>query len=341
MTSNRHQPPTSGAPPSLDPASQVDIDDLDLARVRFRGLYTDALIQLPSGQPHFHWRTAQATLGPIVVTQDSLPNGVLLATRECEERNVLLIVHAGGSTMRHRDAHGTITPGRTGAIFSLSYPANLEVPPGGRHQAFILDPQVLGEHWRKLTGAESRGPLLFAPLFSLSDDGGAHLARLAAFINGELEHPRGLAATPLLARNLAEALLTTLLEVVPHNQTSLLERATPAITPACVRRAEAYMDAHTAEPITITDVATATGVSVRALQSTFRRFRDSSPHEYLKARRLELARARLLAPEPDVTVAMIARLAGYRHIGYFIAAYRHRFGETPGETLQRILGPFR
>lgn len=42
--------------------------------------------------------------------------------------------------------------------------------------------------------------------------------------------------------------------------------------------------------------------------------------------------------EPHLTLADLAMRWGFAHQGRFSAEYRSRFGETPGETLQRVRG---
>ncbi len=105
-----------------------------------------------------------------------------------------------------------------------------------------------------------------------------------------------------------------------------------------VRRAEEFMHAHADEPLTMQDVASATGIGLRALQLAFRTLRGSSPRAALEQMRLERARETLLAPPPAAGVTDIALLAGFTHLGRFAAAYRSRFGESPSETLRRARG---
>ena len=96
------------------------------------------------------------------------------------------------------------------------------------------------------------------------------------------------------------------------------------------------MEANAREPIGLADIAVAAGVSARALQSGFRRIRDSTPMARLREIRLELARADLAQPTGDGrSVASIANRYGFAHLGRFAADYRARFNECPSETLRR------
>lgn len=103
--------------------------------------------------------------------------------------------------------------------------------------------------------------------------------------------------------------------------------------PACVRRAEAFIQAHADEPLRLADIAQATGVPARTLLDAFQRFRDCSPMQYLREVRLELAHQQLRQPDSQTTVAAVALDCGFLHLGRFAQAYRERFGQSPSATL--------
>ncbi|ABQ68398.1 AraC family transcriptional regulator [Rhizorhabdus wittichii DC-6] len=112
-------------------------------------------------------------------------------------------------------------------------------------------------------------------------------------------------------------------------------RADSGIAPISVKRAEAYIDDHFADPITLDDIAAAAGVPARTLLNGFRRFRDTSPIRALRERRLTAAHERLLAAESDQSILDIALDVGFGHPGRFALAYTERFGEKPSTTLRR------
>jgi AraC-like DNA-binding protein len=107
----------------------------------------------------------------------------------------------------------------------------------------------------------------------------------------------------------------------------------PTASDRYVRRAEEFMRANLAEPITISDVAAHLGVSARSLQAGFRKHRNTSPREFLTARRLERARSLLLAPRPSDSVTTIIYDCGVGNTGRFAGLYRSVFGESPSATL--------
>lgn len=151
-------------------------------------------------------------------------------------------------------------------------------------------------------------------------------------------------AHPLIATELERLLVHLLLAGQRWTDDAHLNIASPAsgppsgTAPACVRRAEAFIHAHAAEPLRLADIALATDVPARTLLSAFQRFRERSPMQYLREVRLELARQRLRQPGRQATVATIALDCGFLHLGRFAQAYRAQFGESPSATLQSKTG---
>jgi AraC-like DNA-binding protein len=108
-----------------------------------------------------------------------------------------------------------------------------------------------------------------------------------------------------------------------------------AAAPAAVRRAEMFIDAHAARPLCLEDIARAAEVPARTLFSTFRRFRQMTPMQYLRDVRLERVREQLTKPADGATVTAVALDGGFGHFGRFAQDYAARFGEKPSETLSR------
>jgi AraC-like DNA-binding protein len=101
------------------------------------------------------------------------------------------------------------------------------------------------------------------------------------------------------------------------------------------RRASEFIDANAWRDITIKEIAEAAGVTVRAVQLSFRRHLDTTPTAYLRGVRLEYVRDELVANDPGrTTVSEVAGRWGFCNFGRFAAQYRTRFGELPAQTLR-------
>jgi len=117
----------------------------------------------------------------------------------------------------------------------------------------------------------------------------------------------------------------------------------PALPPAVLlprrarlRAAVEFVHAHVHEPITVSDIAEAAGLSVRAVQETFQRNLGRTPMAYLLEVRLEQVRVELLRADPaTTTVQQVARRWGFSHLGRFSGTYAKAYGEYPKHTLRR------
>lgn len=99
-------------------------------------------------------------------------------------------------------------------------------------------------------------------------------------------------------------------------------------------RLEAYIQANWRRPLTVEDIASACGVSVRSVFARFRQRRGMSPTAYLRDLRLNHARNLLLTPESG-SVIDVAMKCGFSSFGHFARRYREKFGELPSTTLAR------
>jgi AraC-like DNA-binding protein len=103
-----------------------------------------------------------------------------------------------------------------------------------------------------------------------------------------------------------------------------------------LRAAVEYVHARAAEPMSVSEIASAAGLSVRATQEAFQRHLGQTPMQYLQRVRLDHVRRDLLQADPATTaVQSIARRWGFAHLGRFSAAYRNAYGEYPRNTLRR------
>lgn len=104
--------------------------------------------------------------------------------------------------------------------------------------------------------------------------------------------------------------------------------------PGHVHRAEAFMEGHLHEDITIEMIARAAGVPERTLHHAFARFRSMSPTQWLRTRRLDAARRDIIASRGHANILEIANRYGMQHGGRFAAYYQQHFHESPSDTLR-------
>ncbi len=138
-----------------------------------------------------------------------------------------------------------------------------------------------------------------------------------------------------IAAHLQETLCVGLLSIWARKAGVDLEHGARFAAPHYVRRAEAYMEENARSRPTLTEVASAVGVSVRALSGAFIRFRNMTPMAFLREQRLRGARKELLDANGSATVSDVAGNWGYVNFGIFAKSYQQRFGELPSATLRR------
>ena len=323
-------------PPRAIPLSHypmINTQDTDEARLVASRLYGAMQLDCMPGHTSVPWQCNRAAFGAISVAAGWLPHGGIISAESHHDRYIFNLALDGTSQARAAGEEFDVVSGGAGLLLAPDRHAKLHMPERFSSLTLAIARAPLEEHFCKLVQAPLRAPLRCAARVDLTTEPGAGLLRLIDFLVSELDRPAGPIAAPLIRASLTDALLTALLSSALREQTTV---APPLLVrPGYLRRAEDYMEVHAADPITIPDVAAAAGVSIRALQNAFRRYRDCSPLYFLQERRLDLARCWLLAATPETTITEVALAAGYSHASHFGVNYRRRFAETPSQTLRR------
>ncbi|MEU1972828.1 AraC family transcriptional regulator [Microbacterium sp. NPDC019599] len=156
------------------------------------------------------------------------------------------------------------------------------------------------------------------------------LATLDGFLLGDAAATVGEMVRAQVIRHAAVSLLSSfpVLDLEPRTDGGAQRRS--------LRLAIAFIEAHAHEPITVGDIAIAAGTTTRSLQDAFRRRFDTTPMQFLRRRRLRLAREELLeGAGSGRTVRSVAQHWGFAHTGRFAQQYLAEFGEHPSQTLRR------
>ena len=179
--------------------------------------------------------------------------------------------------------------------------------------------------------------LRFESVAPVSASARALWSRTVAFICGQLVGSGITEISPILVQEMTRLAAAALLETFPNTSMTAAYIPGPGrVPPATVRRAAAFIDAHAEQPVTVTEIAAAAGVSARALQYTFPRHYGTTITGYLRRVRLEQAHRQLQAADPTTgtTVAEIARRWGWASPANFATAYRKLYRLPPGHTLR-------
>lgn len=95
------------------------------------------------------------------------------------------------------------------------------------------------------------------------------------------------------------------------------------------------IEAHLAGRIALADLESWSGRTARALQLAFQKRFGIGPMQWVRDRRLDLVRSRLLAARDGETIREIAAACGIHRSATLIPEYTARFGERPSDTLGR------
>lgn len=98
-----------------------------------------------------------------------------------------------------------------------------------------------------------------------------------------------------------------------------------------------YIRNHACDGIDVADVLRAVPVSRTLLERKFARYVGTSPHRAIKRRQIE--RVCQLLAESQLSIALIADIAGFESASYLSAVFRRETGETPRAYRERHRGP--
>ena len=259
------------------------------------------------------------------------PGGMRLGRDTPHDNLTIRIVAAGGTHYSVGRETLAAVPGQ-GLILNTALAASGEYAPGSVHSTFTLHGEEVARTLQSAFERPVTERLDFAMQFDADLAAGATLAGIMAAIDAGFRGDAPLGSAPHAQRRLRDGLIMLVLESFPHRYSSWFERQAAAPAPWQIRRAVAFIDEHTAGPLTVQDVADAVGIGLRSLQEGFRRHKQISPHDYIKQARLAGVRAELQDPRSTRSIEAVALHWGFVNRGHFALDYRQAFGEKPSQT---------
>lgn len=247
----------------------------------------------------------------------------------------LIIVPASGASVISNCGFAVEATPVLAAVPTPGTPMTLECPSDAAHLIVRIDRPALELHLSRILGRTLDRPLTFDAAFDLSAPSSSRWNFAVQMLHAELFDSNTLLHQGVGLGQLEEFLMSSLLYCQRSSYTESL--VSPRRQPRhAVRVARDFIDRNLSMPLTVSEIATSTGVSVRTLQNQFADELDQTLTGYLKSRRLERARADLADTPPGagISVTDIATRWGFTHLGRFATDYRARFGESPSHTLR-------
>ena len=137
---------------------------------------------------------------------------------------------------------------------------------------------------------------------------------------------------PLYADSLSVAIVTRLL--ASSRRAAPSERPRAGLPKWRLKRAVDYIESSLAEPVSLADIASATGLSRMHFAAQFRAATGLRPHEYLLRRRIERAQEMLLRDEGSL--ADIALSVGFQSQSHFTTVFKQFAGKPPAAWRQSL-----
>lgn len=263
---------------------------------------------------------------------------LILEADEADNRVAFVMATSGTAELFLDGEAFSYSPERA-TIFTSDTQRRLRFAQSTASKVFLASRLRLAECCAKLLGHDIPGFVDFDVQADLEIASGRSWLRLLSYAEAELSDPYAfIRHSPVAWRQFEQQLLTGFLLSHRHEYSDALLGPQAAAVPFYVKRAEAYIEAHFSEPLSLADIAAQAGVSSRSLQSGFQSFRNITPMGFLRSVRLQRAHEALLAADPAVaTVTQIALTCGFTHMGEFGTAYRRVFGVTPSQILHKKL----
>ena len=297
----------------------------------FHQLAPHARIELNSGQSAFRWYGKFASTSGFSWWE--VESEIDWTCRFAKQKDRLGLVLPSAGTMSARIRNRTVAIDREYAL-ALSVPdvSSISYFGHGKHGHVTLEFDVA--FVQKSLSAICEGATLknseISPQLDLATPAGRMLRALSEAIGAGM-HDASIRSEKSMAL-LGESILQLVFLNFPHGLSNRLRRHQMDATSRQIMKAVDFMRDNMHQPLTLNEVAEATGVSVRSLQYGFRRFRNVTPLAYLREIRLEAAKDELSSPLNRLSIQDVALKWGFTHMGHFAARYRAAYGETPSET---------
>ncbi len=314
-----------------------ETDDLLAARdhlAKFLGQHT---INPLEKKYQVRFRHCSFNVGQVAIHALHYGAAIRIGVRPEENTFLLLILLKGSGTVK-QEGHITHINDHTAYVFNPKVPAVLELSREQINFTIKIPMFAFRELLERESGRALLSELEFLTYVPDTQIGAKGLRSFTEFLCNEIDKGNQNITLPLIEKQYEQTILGLVLTELPHNYNEFmgLEPLEPA--PDYVRRVEKHIAENFSRSINLSELAECAAISVRALQNGFRRFRNTTPMEYLRDYRLNMSRQKLEnTRDSDLNITEIATSCGFSHLSKFAKCYRQRFGETPSETRKKIL----
>ncbi len=317
----------------LENHPSFDVDDPKLAAAKLAKSYKDHLLTVAPGEK-LRAVHHQAQLSNISINYLEYGAEVGITTNKLENFYLIQIPIAGTTCNQADGAEQLILPG-TGLIIDCNIDVSQHWSADCCQIQIKIDRAALEQQLNRLLGAPINQAIRFDLLIDLDEPKMASWWRFIEFLIAEFEAGDSGMTTGPATDLIEQSIMINLLSSQRHNYSEALSAQEAGVVPAHVKKAEQYIRDNITRNISIHDLVKVCEVSERALYNGFRRFRHTTPMNYLRAYRMERVHEDLLSAGPEQSVTEIATHWGVTQLGRFASFYKLVYGQSPSDTLRQ------
>lgn len=246
------------------------------------------------------------------------------------------LVHAsigGSSEVWAGGAEGQIRPDNL-YISSPGAPIRIHMTPACRHLTVRIGHSAFEDYLTRVMNIPVNRPLVFYPDRECGRELPIVWRNLLSHLIDQASQGPMLMANNRTQRQYSMLMIELLLSNYANSYSPQIALYGNDISPWHVRRARDIIHASFDESISVTDLASQVGVSVRSLQNGFRQFLGLTPVEYVRRHRLEKLHTALMEASADASVTELMLECGIVNFGRYAQHYRQQYGCRPSETLR-------
>ncbi len=283
------------------------------------------------------FRHCSLDVGQVSINSLQYGAAIRIGVRPPEDTFLLLILLQGSGTVKQEGRITHINKQRP-YVFNPEVPAVLELSRNQINFTIRITMSAFRGSLERESGRTLVSELIFQTYLSDSQIRVKALRNFLKYLCDEIDQGNLNFSLPLIEKQYEQTILSLVLTALPHNYKEFMGMEALESAPDCIRNVEKYVAKNFADYISLSKMAVCAGVSTRALQNSFRRFRNTTPMEFLRDYRLSVSR-QLIADDKhaDRNISEIASNCGFTHLSKFAKCYRKRYGESPSETRKKAL----
>lgn len=320
--------------PMLAEHPLIETKDLDEARERVARVFCSHGLSLAVGERALHLVHNRYALSNASLHYVDYGASVRITPGELSSFYLVQIPLSGRAEVTCGSERIISTP-KVAAVPNATEHLDMVWDAGSPHLVVHLPRVAIDRAVESLTGRTPVSPVRFTLAMDLETAAARRWLSLIDVLKADADST----VAPLhdaVRAQIEDAIMLAFVTIQTSNYTEQITDGTLRATPRAIRRAMAMCDQTPDVTWTVTDLAEASGCSVRSLQAGFRRYVGMTPLQYLRDVRLLRAREELEDDSGrDLSVTDTAFRWGFSNVGRFAQEYRARFGELPSQTVAR------